>query len=375
MAEDAKGNWLCPSALDRDRLVDMHERVAVARRIQGLAVGIASIVASAFLGWWLLGLVALAVGVLVWLEQAYRVTRHPEWVSVGALLTLELTLSTAAAGTGGVRSPFLGWIVIPIVMLASRFPWRVVGVGVVVSIACALTACAVANRMAPAVQAPWAVAVACWAALLISVVAATGALLSAELKSRGDAVTDPLTGLGNRLAMVNGFEQAAAQAVVMNAWTSVVMCDLDNFKDINDTHGHGAGDMVLRAAARAMQRELRAFDSVYRIGGDEFVILLPGLELDDALQVADRLRRAVAAGRDGRLAITVSAGVAAARGGDVVPDTLLRDADQALYAAKRAGRDQVCSAPADETPAENAKRPRGRAPGPSDVSASVSGSS
>jgi diguanylate cyclase (GGDEF)-like protein len=341
MAEDAKGNWLCPSALDRERLVDMHERVAIARRIQGVAVGIASIVASAYLGWWLLSLVALAVGVLLWLERAFRVTRHPEWVSVVSLLTLELTLATAAAGTGGVHSPMLGWVVIPIVMLASRFPWRVVAIGVLVSIACALTAGTVANRLPPAVQAPWGVAVACWAALLISVVAATGALLSAELKSRGDAVTDPLTGLGNRLALANGLEQAAAQAIVMNAWTSVVMCDLDFFKDINDTHGHGDGDVVLRTAAWAMQRELRAFDSVYRIGGDEFVVVLPGLETGDAVQVADRLRRAVARGRDGKFGITMSAGVAAARGAAVVPDTLLRNADQALYAAKRGGRNRV----------------------------------
>jgi diguanylate cyclase (GGDEF)-like protein len=368
MAEDAKGNWLCPSALDRERLVDMHERVAIARRIQGVSIGIASIVASAFLGWWLLSLVALAVGVLLWLERAYRVTRRPEWVSVGSLASLELILAAAVAGTGGVHSPMAGWLVIPIVMLASRFPWRIVAIGVVVSIACTLTAGAVANRLPAAALAPWGVAVACWAALLLSVVAATGALLSAELKSRGDAVTDPLTGLGNRLAMINGFEAAATQATVMNAWTSVVMCDLDNFKDINDTHGHGDGDVVLRTAAWAMQRELRVFDSVYRIGGDEFVVLLPGLELGDALQVADRLRRSVAAGRDGRFGITVSAGVAAARGAEVVPDTLLRDADQALYAAKRAGRDQVCTAPAEELLAEHAKRPRGRAPGPSGVS-------
>ncbi len=244
-------------------------------------------------------------------------------------------------------------------MLASRFPWRVVSVGVAVSIVCTLTVGAVANRLPLAVQAPWGVAVACWAALLISVVAATGALLSAELKSRGDAVTDPLTGLGNRLAMVNGFEQAAVQAIVMNAWTSVIMCDLDNFKDVNDTHGHGDGDVVLRTAAWAMQRELRAFDSVYRIGGDEFVVVLPGLELDDALQVADRLRRAVAGGRDGKFGITVSAGVAAARGAAVVPDTLLRDADQALYAAKRAGRNRVLAADMSQ---EHQRAP-GRQPG------------
>jgi diguanylate cyclase (GGDEF)-like protein len=139
--------------------------------------------------------------------------------------------------------------------------------------------------------------------------------------------------------MVNGLEQAAAQATVMNAWTSLVMCDLDNFKEINDSHGHGDGDVVLRTAARAMQRELRVFDTVYRIGGDEFVVVLPGFELGDALEVADRLRRAVDVGCAGRFGITVSAGVAAARGAQVVPDTLLRDADQALY-ARQARRPQ-----------------------------------
>jgi diguanylate cyclase (GGDEF)-like protein len=350
MVDEAKGNWLCPAALDRERLVDMHERVAVARRIQGIAIGCASIVASACLGWWLLGLVALALGVLLWLERAFKVTRHPEWVSVGALGLLELILTAAAAGTGGVHSPMLGWVVIPIVMLASRFPWRIVSCGVVVSIACTLTAGAIANRLPAAAQAPWGVAVACWAALLISVVAATGALLSAELKSRGDAVTDPLTGLGNRFAMINRFEQAAAQATVMNAWIGVVMCDLDNFKEINDTHGHGDGDQVLRTAAWAMQRELRAFDSVYRIGGDEFVVLLPGLEPADTRQVAERLRRSVAAGRDGQFGVTMSAGVTAARGAAVVPDMLLRDADQALYAAKRSGRNQVFAAAAEQAP-------------------------
>jgi diguanylate cyclase (GGDEF)-like protein len=344
MSDEARGNWLCPSALDRERLVDMHARVAVARRVQGVCVGCVSLAASAFLGWWLLGLVALGVGVLLGLERAYQVTRRPEVVSVASLATLELILAVAAGGTGGVHSPMLSWLAIPIVMLASRFPWRIVAVGVVVATACTLTAGAVANRLPPAREAPWGLAVACWVALLLSLVAATGALLSAELKSRGDAVTDPLTGLGNRLAMINRFEQAAAQATVMNAWTSVVMCDLDNFKEINDTRGHGDGDGVLRTAAAAMQRELRAFDSVYRIGGDEFVVLLPGLELEDAVQLANRLRRSVSAGSVGAFGITVSAGVAAARGGAVVPDTLLRDADQALYAAKRAGRNQVFAA-------------------------------
>ena len=164
------------------------------------------------------------------------------------------------------------------------------------------------------------------------------------MQSRGDAVIDPLTGLANRLALATRFEQAAAQAAILDTWVSVVMCDLDHFKAINDTHGHEAGDHVLCAAAYEMRHELRSFDSIYRIGGEEFLVLLPGVAPSDALVLANRLRVAVSARVTRGLNVTMSAGVASAYGPAVKAATLTRDADAALYEAKRTGRDRVCVA-------------------------------
>ena len=341
MAVEAKGNWLCPTTLDRERLVDMHHRVASARRVQGISLGLVAAIAAPFLGWWLLGLVAVAGLVLGGLERAYRVSRRPEVVSVASIAMLELIVTAAATGTGGAHSPMLGWLAVPIVMLAARFPARVVGVGVAAATVCALVASGIGNVLPATPSVPWALGVACWVALLTSLVAATVTLLSAELQSRGDAVIDPLTGLANRLALANRFEQAAAQAAVLDAWVSVIMFDLDNFKVVNDTHGHDVGDHVLRAAAYEMRKELRSFDSVYRLGGEEFLVLLSGVDAAGAFHIADRMRQAVSAQPAAGVTVTMSGGVASARGAAVVPDALMIEADRALYAAKHAGRDRI----------------------------------
>ncbi len=338
--------WLCPTPLDRERLIDMHDRVAVARRVQGVMLGLAATLSAVYLGWWLLALVGAAGLVLVLLERAYRVSRRPELMAVSSIGLLEVVLGGAVAGSGGARSPMLGWLAVPIVMLAARFRARVVVVGVLGAIVFALAATGAASRLPDPVRLPWWISLTCWAALLISLVAAIVTLLSAELQSRSDAVIDPLTGLANRLALASRFAQAAAQAVVLDAWVSVVVYDLDHFKKINDTYGHDVGDHVLRAVAYEMRRELRTFDAVYRLGGEEFLVLLPGVGAHEALTVADRLRAAIAAHPVGGVAVTVSGGVASARGEAVDPDGLMRTADQALYAAKRAGRDQIQAADA-----------------------------
>lgn len=350
MTAVAKGNWLCPTPLDRERLIDMNTRVASARRVQGLSLGLVAAVAAPFLGWWLLILVAVAGLVLVGLEHAYQASRRPELISVASITALELIVTAAAAGTGGAHSPMLGWLAVPIVMLAARFPARVVGIGVTIATLCGLSAIGTGDLLGASRHAPTALAFVCWIALLISLVAATVALLSAEMQSRGDAVIDPLTGLANRLALANRFEQAAAQAAILDTWVSVVMCDLDHFKAINDTHGHETGDHVLRAAAYEMRHALRSFDSVYRIGGEEFLILLPGVTPSDALIIADRLRVAVSARATGGVTVTMSGGVASAYGQAVDPAQLMRDADGALYQAKNSGRDRICVARVDNVP-------------------------
>jgi diguanylate cyclase (GGDEF)-like protein len=139
------------------------------------------------------------------------------------------------------------------------------------------------------------------------------------------AVTDPLTGIGNRRA----FERRLAE---LDPDTALVMCDLNRFKELNDTLGHAAGDQVLRIFAAAAAMSIRAGDLVARIGGDEFALLVNGGE-PAARAVLDRLRSAWEE-PDG---VGFSAGLAAHRPGET-GEQLSERADQQLYAAKRAGR-------------------------------------
>jgi diguanylate cyclase (GGDEF)-like protein len=117
--------------------------------------------------------------------------------------------------------------------------------------------------------------------------------------------------------------------------------DLDNFKSINDTHGHATGDQVLIAAVRAMRTHLRAEDQLGRLGGEEFLVLLPDTHDGAASAAAQKLREEVA-GSPAPVPVTCSVGVATWHGES--PEMLLRRADEALYAAKDAGRDRVIAA-------------------------------
>jgi diguanylate cyclase (GGDEF)-like protein len=127
---------------------------------------------------------------------------------------------------------------------------------------------------------------------------------------------------------------------------SVAIVDLDFFKRINDRHGHPVGDEVLRSFAICVAANIRAVDKLGRYGGEEFLLVLPGAPQDEALQVVDRIRRIVdemnwdALGEG--VAVTMSAGVAQVRR-DEAPDEILSRADLALYRAKNAGRNRVCS--------------------------------
>jgi diguanylate cyclase (GGDEF)-like protein len=145
--------------------------------------------------------------------------------------------------------------------------------------------------------------------------------------------------------MLNRFEELEQLAGHgEHASLGLLVADLDHFKEVNDVHGHPAGDAVLKDVAYAMRKALRAFDLVYRVGGEEFVVLLPGADLERTLEVGERLREAVAACRTGDIAVTMSVGAAAARGGGVRFLDLYGAADAALYTAKRGGRDRVCAA-------------------------------
>jgi two-component system cell cycle response regulator len=163
------------------------------------------------------------------------------------------------------------------------------------------------------------------------------------------AVTDPLTGLYNRRHMDNQLAVQVTNAASRGKAVAVLALDVDFFKPINDTHGHDVGDRVLQELATRLKAQVRAIDLCCRMGGEEFVVILPETDLQVGFTVAERLRRAIAnkpfnaGAKQGPLAITVSIGVAGFESLTDTPQAILKRADDALYEAKRSGRNRVVS--------------------------------
>jgi diguanylate cyclase (GGDEF)-like protein len=157
------------------------------------------------------------------------------------------------------------------------------------------------------------------------------------------ALVDSLTGLANRRACSDALQAEAARARRFGTPLSVVLADLDGFKEVNDVHGHAVGDEVLQTFADVLRRTVRDSDVAGRWGGEEFLLLLPGADADGAVQLAERVRAALPARRiadaEG-LRVTASFGVAEHRPGSDA-EHLLAAADEALYRAKRSGKDRV----------------------------------
>src|SRR5687768_2164613 len=168
--------------------------------------------------------------------------------------------------------------------------------------------------------------------------------LQDELRAR--ATFDELTGLLNRATVLERLQRELAHAARKGEAASVILIDLDNFKVVNDTHGHPVGDEVLREASKRLAGRMRSYDELGRYGGEEFLAVLPGCALSSALEVAERMRQSVSAlpvsTSRGEIYLTASLGVAAfAQARPVDMETLVAAADAALYRAKRAGRNCV----------------------------------
>lgn len=189
---------------------------------------------------------------------------------------------------------------------------------------------------------------------LVEGIAAQSALAVVNARLYRDTLqlsyTDPLTGVGNRRQLLQRLDQEHSHSVRFGDPLSVLMLDLDHFKAVNDAHGHLAGDAVLKAIAQVLRRNVRKVDVVARYGGDEFCVVLPRVGKPEALEVAEKLRRAVFAaplpGPEGKgpLHSTVSVGVATlgVDANDVT--SLLAKSDSALTEAKQLGRDRVALA-------------------------------
>jgi len=169
-------------------------------------------------------------------------------------------------------------------------------------------------------------------------------LIAAREALRDRATHDPLTGLWNRAAILDVLRREVARSQREAQPLAVCMADIDHFKQVNDTHGHMVGDALLSEVARRLASAVRAYDSIGRYGGDEFLCILPACDARRAAAVAERIRRAIA---DEPIetpqtthAVTVSLGVAATDEG-TDPALFVHAADTALYRAKHAGRNRV----------------------------------
>jgi diguanylate cyclase (GGDEF)-like protein len=157
---------------------------------------------------------------------------------------------------------------------------------------------------------------------------------------------DSLTGLANRGSVLAEFQNRFGLSLRYGRPLSVVVCDLDHFKRVNDTYGHGAGDFVLHVFGERLLGTLREADLAGRIGGEEFLMVLPETDLAGARPFAERLRKAIASTpipwTSGALNVTCSLGIAERTAADLEAGQLLARADAALYLAKSGGRDRVC---------------------------------
>jgi two-component system cell cycle response regulator len=171
-------------------------------------------------------------------------------------------------------------------------------------------------------------------------------ILDLHAALRAQATHDSLTGLQNRAAILDLLQRELFRAKREGSPVGIIMGDLDHFKQINDTYGHPTGDVVLREAARRLVSAFREYDCVGRIGGEEFLIVLPGCDLRSLATRAEALRERVCGAPietpKGPVPITISLGIAASEAARVQdPHLLLANADKALYLAKSAGRNRV----------------------------------
>lgn len=338
-------SWLCPTALDRERLLDMEPKIAKARALAFSAAGVGLISAAPWYGWWILAPLAWIIlsHFLVLLPLIAR-SQRPEWPIAATVVNAQATIGVAIALTGGPRSPAQPLLMFAIVTVSARFPGRAV-LAAAAFTAVVLLASTIGVDPAAYEADPGFVhgSLIC----LIGLAAACHALMHAEIQHRTDAILDPLTGVLNRKSMPVRFAELASQSSLTGAPIALLMCDVDRFKAVNDEYGHERGDVVLKEVARVIRRSLRSFELVYRLGGDEFLIVLPGATSMTACKLAETVRRALEAARPGGCEVTVSIGIASARG-DVAFEPLFRDADDALYRAKRQGRNRVATAVGDD---------------------------
>ncbi len=286
-------------------------------------------------GWWVVALVSLGLGCAEALDSTAHKRTHPENQAFLGVVLPQIVAAILIAETGGASSPLLVLPLMSVPFYALRF-----GRGG--------ASCGIALTVLAQVGGSW------WGGLhnhgqhLITALCATLAvgvvcvwLLRLEAHWRRRAILDPLTGLLNRRSLSTRLAEIEAQSTQYEATLCAIAIDIDNFKEINDTYGHAHGDRVIAEVAYALRGVLRQFDLAYRVGGEEFLVLVPGANALTGSEIAERVRSNVAEMHSPIAGATVSVGVAAGTGRPLDTAMLINRADLALYRAKSEGRNRV----------------------------------
>ena len=322
----------------------MEERIKPVRRLAMGILAVALIVCAPWLGWWTLIPLAGAAAFFLAADARLERSERPEYLMFGAWVGSQVMIAIAVALTGGPAVATLSWLAIPVVTLSARFSLRGVITGVAITIVL-LLAVAFSSAAGEVLDKPTLLFAPL--ALILAVAVLSTALMESDMEHRGEAVIDPLTGMLNRKALMNRVVELTQLSEVTGEPVGMILGDLDRFKDVNDSQGHAAGDAALTDVGYLVRKRLRAFDLAYRVGGEEFLIVLPGAETRKCAAIAEDLRLAVAADTVGDgTTLTISFGVSAsARGAGFDYARVFAAADEALYEAKSEGRNRVCARP------------------------------
>jgi len=324
-------------------MLDMDRRLQPVRRAALAVLAVALVIMGPWVGWWTFVPLLVAGGLFAVADRVIDRVDCPEYLLFASWTGSQAMIAGSVLLSGGADSPALAWLAIPVVTLGARFSARGVALGVAITLAL-LVAVTFASDSSAVVNDPQFLVGAM--ALVIAVAIRSSALMRSDIEHRGEAVIDPLTGMLNRKALENRVEELRQQALVTGAPVGMILLDIDHFKRVNDTIGHAVGDAVLRDVAYMIRKEMRAFELAYRIGGEEFLVLLPGARESQGARLADQIRRTIASYRfASEVSITVSCGVASSVAGEPLDfDAVFAGADAALYGAKRGGRNRVVKA-------------------------------
>jgi diguanylate cyclase (GGDEF)-like protein len=335
-------SWLIRNGSDRERMLDMDRRLQPVR-LRTFAVLAGALLASGpWVGWWTIVPLLVAVAIFRVADTRIEGTARPEYWMFAAWAGAEAIIAVSLALTGSSAVSMLAMLSIPIVTLSARFSSRGILIGVAIALGLMIAVALGTNADSVAQNPPLLIAPL---AVVVSVAMLSTALMHSDVEHRSKAVIDQLTGLLNRSALEARAHELEQQSAISGEPVALIVADLDNFKRVNDAHGHASGDAVLKEVAYLVRKRLRAFDLAYRLGGDELLILVPGADLKVAETVGESLHEAVGGEvLGGGVQVTMSCGVSASRRGETFDfDAVFRSADAALYEAKRCGGDRVRS--------------------------------